>query len=182
MTWEQICILVQKYVEANPEVLNKQDVKVCLIRYRIRQERERVPITTTNGPWLDAEKEDKKKAEQIVSKTTVKELREQLMSVITTYFHENKSIPEDDGIDSAINCFKLMLDTEVTTNGACCVRDKEIPFVVGYCCSGGCYRGDASSPVTMPTEDEKEKVVMLLDMINEIPEFLIVSNDCDHCT
>lgn len=191
LTLAQICALVEKHVEANPEVIDKRDVQVSLMRYRIRRERASVPITDTNGPFLAAEKDDKKKAEEIVTKTPAKELREQLLSAISTCFNVKSLHVQQDELDffdyflddgALKDCFNNLLGTKVTLNGACCNRDDETPFIVGHLCSGGCTRGEASGPVTMPTEEEKEKVIILLDLINEVPEFLIVSQDCDSCT
>lgn len=185
MNWVQICILIHKYVETNPKILEKKEVQRHLLRYHIRRNRESVPIVDSNGPAIQAEQDDLKKAEIIMTTTTTNELHDQLLTILETYFkEENDPMGEKDNLDCiylVMECIAILLETRVTTNGACCRIDDQTPYVIGYE-GGGICRGDTSAPVSLPPQETKEKLIALFDLINEVPDLLIVMNDCDSCT
>lgn len=181
MNWEQLCNLVHKHVAANQAILGKKEVQVNLLRYHIRRNRECVPITNSNHAALAAAQSDREKAETLVSTTPVKELHKELLSIIEMCFNGAKEENDRDLIDLAMECSQLLLETRVMNNGSCCIIEEESPYVVGYY-GGGLCRGETCAPVTLPSEEVMKKLSDMFDLIDQVPQLLIVMNGCDSCT
>lgn len=181
MTWEEVCILVQKYLEKHPEALKREGLRISLLRLDIQETRD----PDEEHPE-DAKQEDLEKAESLVKSLTEEEMVKKIQSIIGSYF-VNKVIDwkTDRGCelkDRIMECLFELLEVQVYEHGRCCIDNEGRPFFIGQEGDGGLGRGDASGIVELPDKASCKFVDKIFALVDRDAYYHIVADECDSCS
>ena len=173
MTWEQVCDLASAH-SFGPK---NQNAMLLLLRIHARFLREDVPIINNNSAYLEAQHEDMRTAETMLTKLESLNIQEIIAAVFDKTAPVN--IDQFDLFCYYLEFLAALLNVDVVSHGACCNFNAAEPFVIGYRCDGGYeIRDEASGPVTIPGND----VVIRIRQDFPDAEFMLLSDMCHRCT
>jgi hypothetical protein len=188
MTWDEVCQLVNKYIEKHPDSLKRKGFRVGLLRLSIQDAREAVPIKNSNHAFIEAQKHDVKLAIEMIENMSKELLDQRIRNIISSVFVKDRFDLSDSNsrltetFDRLSECLSELFEVSVRKHGPCCIEDLGQEFFIGDEGDGGIYRGEPSCPIKLPTKEMRDFVDKLFALIEKEATYYIVATDCDSCT